>query len=318
MPKKTKLINFDKEIALSIGLNESIVLQQIKNNPQVSFLFLKDNFEFLDERELKRVLKKLLKLKLISETTKNNFSILSKRENTNEERKKIISKTYQPSKNILKEAKSLGLPDYFVKNKLPEFRLYWTDRQDKSFSWDYKFLKYLLKEWRREEEKKNKASKMKPIPKSWNPSKEALQILQLAEIDEKFVADSLPEFILYWSERKIISDSWNSKFLNHVKNQWVRYQNLISNVKKPTRINKDWQPSKDCFDVLSLAKIDKQFAQLQVPDFKLYWLETKEMRNCWNSKFIQHVKFKWKAKNGNEKNVLSRMKDHEWAINFKN
>ena len=102
MSKKTNLINFDKEIALSIGLNESIVLQQIKNNPQISFLFLKDNFEFIDERELKRVLKKLLKLKLILETNKNNFSILSKRENKNEERKQIISKTYQPSKNILK------------------------------------------------------------------------------------------------------------------------------------------------------------------------------------------------------------------------
>jgi hypothetical protein len=47
-------------------------------------------------------------------------------------------------------------------------------------------------------------------------------------------------------------------------------------------------------------------------------LETKEMRNCWNSKFIQHVKFKWKAKHGNTKNVLSRLKDHEWAVNFKN
>ena len=110
----------------------------------------------------------------------------------------------------------------------------------------------------------------------------------------------------------------NSKFLNHVKNQWVRYQNLISMVKKPTRMSKDWKPSEDCFDVLNLAKINKGFAESQIHEFKLYWLETKEMRNCWNSKFIQHVKFKWKAKHGNTKNVLSRLKDHEWAVNFKN
>ena len=51
-------------------------------------------------------------------------------------------------------------------------------------------------------------------------------------------------------------------------------------VKKPTRMSKDWEPSEDCFDVLSLAKIDKIFAESQIPEFKLYWLETKEMRNC--------------------------------------
>ena len=218
----------------------------------------------------------------------------------------------------MKEAKSLGVSQEFIQNKLPEFRSYWTDRGDKSFSWDYKFLKYLLKEWRSEEEKLNKVSKMKPIQKNWKPSKEALKILQHAEIEEKFIIDALPEFVLYWSERNTASDSWNSKFLNHVKNQWVRYKNLISMVRKPTRMDKDWRPSEDCFDVLSLAKINKSFAISQIPEFKLYWLETKEMRNCWNSKFIQHVKYKWKTKNGNVKNVLSRLKDHEWAVNFKN
>ena len=99
---------------------------------------------------------------------------------------------------------------------------------------------------------------MKPIQKNWKPSKEALQILKHAEIDEKFIVDALPEFILYWSERNTASDSWNTKFLNHIKNQWVRYQNLISMVKKPTRMHKNWEPSEDCFDVLSLAKINKE------------------------------------------------------------
>ena len=159
---------------------------------------------------------------------------------------------------------------------------------------------------------------MSPISQSWKPSKEALKILELAEIDKKFVKDALPEFVLYWSERNISSDSWNSKFLNHVKNQWIRYQNLISHVKKPTRMNVNWDPSDDCYDVLNLAKINKNFAKSQIAEFKLYWLETKEMRNCWNSKFIQHVKFKWNTKNGSSKNVLSRLKDYEWAVNFKN
>tara|TARA_B100001113_G_scaffold315090_1_gene281101 strand:- start:10531 stop:11526 length:996 start_codon:yes stop_codon:yes gene_type:complete len=318
MSKKSNSFNFDKEIALSVGLNESIVIQYLKTNSIQTFDILMTELSFFDEKELNRILKKLIKLKLVEEFSNGSFCLKSKNEGSKVERKKNISKEYLPSKNILKEAKSLGVSQEFIQNKLPEFRSYWTDRGDKSFSWDYKFLKYLLKEWRSEEEKLNKVSKMKPIQKNWKPSKEALKILQHAEIEEKFIIDALPEFVLYWSERNTASDSWNSKFLNHVKNQWVRYKNLISMVRKPTRMDKDWRPSEDCFDVLSLAKINKSFAISQIPEFKLYWLETKEMRNCWNSKFIQHVKYKWKTKNGNVKNVLSRLKDHEWAVNFKN
>ena len=318
MSKKSNSFNFDKEIASSVGLNESIVIQYLKTNSIQTFDILMTELSFFDEKELNRILKKLIKLKLIEEFSNGSFCLKSKNEGSKVERKKNISKEYLPSKNILKEAKSLGVSQEFIQNKLPEFRSYWTDRGDKSFSWDYKFLKYLLKEWRSEEEKLNKVSKMKPIQKNWKPSKEALKILQHSEIEEKFIIDALPEFVLYWSERNTASDSWNSKFLNHVKNQWVRYKNLISMVRKPTRMDKDWRPSEDCFDVLSLAKINKSFAISQIPEFKLYWLETKEMRNCWNSKFIQHVKYKWKTKNGNVKNVLSRLKDHEWAVNFKN
>ena len=47
---------------------------------------------------------------------------------------------------------------------------------------------------------------MKPIQKNWKPSIEALKILKHAEIDEKFIIDALPEFILYWSERNTASD----------------------------------------------------------------------------------------------------------------
>ena len=41
-------------------------------------------------------------------------------------------------------------------------------------------------------------------------------------------------------------------------------------------MNKDWKPSEDCFDVLSLAKINKSFAESQIPEFKLYWLRQKK------------------------------------------
>ena len=163
MSKKSNLINFDKEIASSIGLNEAIVLQVLKAEKKQDLASLIDKLSFIEEEKMLKVLKKLLKLKLIEEPSKETYFLKSKNKETIPERKQNISKGYLPSNNILKEAKSLGISEDFIRNKRPEFRTYWSDRKDKSFSWDYKFLKYLLKEWRAEEEKLNKAAKMKPM-----------------------------------------------------------------------------------------------------------------------------------------------------------
>ena len=141
MSKKSNLINFDKEIALSIGLNEAIVLQVLKAEKKQDLASLIDKLSFIENKEVHKVLKKLLKLKLIEETSRETFCLKSKSKETIPERKKNISKGYLPSNNILKEAKSLGVSEDFIRHKLPEFRAYWSDRKDKSFSWDYKFLK---------------------------------------------------------------------------------------------------------------------------------------------------------------------------------
>ena len=54
---KIQILNFDKEVASSIGLNESIVLQQIKVSSKTSLINLKNDLPFLEEKELNRILK---------------------------------------------------------------------------------------------------------------------------------------------------------------------------------------------------------------------------------------------------------------------
>ena len=34
----------------------------------------------------------------------------------------------------------------------------------------------------------------------------------------------------------------------------------------------------------------------------------------WNSKFIQHVKFKWYKNNSESSGIISRLTDKDWAI----
>ena len=60
MSKKSNFLNFDKEIASSIGLNEAIVLQILKAEKEQGFTQLRDKLSFIEEKEIQKVVKKLL------------------------------------------------------------------------------------------------------------------------------------------------------------------------------------------------------------------------------------------------------------------
>ena len=61
----------------------------------------------------------------------------------------------------------------------------------------------------------------------------------------------------------------------------------------PFKIDTDWLPNEDFYDVLTLTNIPKEFADSTLSEFILYWKETGQSHNSWNSKFLQHVKFQW-------------------------
>ena len=82
MSRKTNLLNFDKEIASSIGLYEAIVLQIFKSEKKQNLTQLLDKLSFIENKEVHKVLKKLLKLKLIEETSRETFCLKSKRKET--------------------------------------------------------------------------------------------------------------------------------------------------------------------------------------------------------------------------------------------
>ena len=44
----------------------------------------------------------------------------------------------------------------------------------------------------------------------------------------------------------------------------------------------------------------KDFANSTIAEFILYWKETGQSHNSWNSKFLQHVKFQWQKYNQNQ------------------
>ena len=217
----------------------------------------------------------------------------------------LIAPNWQPDQELLRQVAQHNIPEDFIRLQVPEFITYWRERGETSHSWGAKFLKDVLHKWRnhqtqmaRQARENNEEflnrDKDVAMHMSWRPSNDALEVLvKHANISYAFVEDTIPEFVLYWQERGEVGRTWNSKFIQHVKRQWVRYSSALENDTEPKRIPENWQPSNEVFDVLRLAEIKMDFAQKQVAEFVLFWRESNQLYASWNTKFLQHVKYHW-------------------------
>ncbi|WP_041524184.1 DnaT-like ssDNA-binding domain-containing protein [Gilvimarinus agarilyticus] len=205
-----------------------------------------------------------------------------------------IGALWQPDAELMAQIAQYNIPDYFIRQQLPEFVTYWRERGEPHHAWGSKFLKHVVRQWREHETGLFKRDQDTTVPADWRPSGDAMQLLvRNAGISQAFVEDAIPEFVLYWRERGDVGRTWNSKFIQHVKRQWARYTSALEHDTAPQRIAADWQPSRDVYDVLKLANIDLDFARKQVPEFVLFWRDSNQLNASWNTKFLQHVKHHW-------------------------
>jgi hypothetical protein len=217
----------------------------------------------------------------------------------------LIAPNWQPDQELLRRVAEHNIPESFIRQQIPEFITYWRERGEISHSWGAKFLKHVLHQWReyqtglaRQQRDEGNDFLRRDLEVAmhshWRPSRDALEVLvKHATISLAFVDDAIPEFVLYWQERGEVSRTWNSKFIQHVKRQWVRYNSALEHDSEPRRIPENWQPGADVFDVLRLANINLEFAKRQVPEFLLFWRESNQVYSSWNTKFLQHVKYHW-------------------------
>ncbi|RRJ85123.1 hypothetical protein D0544_08670 [Aestuariirhabdus litorea] len=64
--------------------------------------------------------------------------------------------------------------------------------------------------------------------------------------------------------------------------------------------------------------IPPSFTLEQLPDFKLYWLETGEARKAWQNKFKNHVIYQWKRQQSEReqnphRTTAEKLTDTSWA-----
>ncbi|MEQ8312843.1 MAG: DnaT-like ssDNA-binding domain-containing protein [Gammaproteobacteria bacterium] len=223
-----------------------------------------------------------------AEQAKPTVARLDKDESSN-----LIPLDWQPDDNWIRLCKQHSIPEDFIQSLVPEFVTYWRDRGQARFSWGNAFYKHVLKEWRHEQTRRGAHELASTMSPEWQPSQDAVDILEKSGVSAGFIEDAVPEFVLYWRERGVVHGAWNTKFIEHIRRQWAKFSASFGVDDTPRPIPEDWQPSAECYEILALAEIDADYATSKIPEFVMYWRDSKQARASWNTVFLQFIKMDW-------------------------
>ena len=225
----------------------------------------------------------------------------------------LIAADWRPDDTLLQLCAQRNIPRDFIDREVPAFVMYWRERGKVQYSWHQTFLNWIVSRWEKQRSFQGAKELEATMHQNWLPSEDAVSILEHAGISLSFIEDAVPEFVLYWRERGVANSEWNSKFIAHVRRQWVKYTHALENDTTPRPIPPDFQPGPACLDVLAMANIDIDFALAQLPEFLLYWQDRREAHGSWNTKFLQHVKFRWAQQMQPSQPLLDKLTDRSWA-----
>jgi len=165
---------------------------------------------------------------------------------------------------------------------------------------------------------RSRSDKSNILDSDWEPSREAFEVLELGGIDLDFAYLKLKEFRIYWKEKKVQKDNWNSVFINYIRKEWVQFNS--KNKGMPHTMAEDWTPSNSALDILELSEIKKDTALSYLSEFILFWKDNGAALKTWNVKFVDFVKRKeiGSYNNKNEpgkftKTFKERKSDQSWA-----
>ncbi|RMA82370.1 DnaT-like ssDNA-binding domain-containing protein [Umboniibacter marinipuniceus] len=137
-------------------------------------------------------------------------------------RKQPLNEGWIPGDDVTNILLRDGVPQSFIDDCVPEFKLYWRERGDSSSTWDSKFLQHIRRQWQSYSHNIKHDTNPQPIAPNWQPDRDVIDILAMANIPADFAASVVGEFVLYWRESQQLHRSWNSKFLQHVKHRWAQ------------------------------------------------------------------------------------------------
>lgn len=167
-----------------------------------------------------------------------------------------MSGEWFPSQDALEILVNSGISSSFIEDAVPEFVLYWRERGVVHGAWNSKFIEHIRRQWAKFSASFGRDDTPKPIPDDWKPSIDCYEILQLAEIDEDWAKTRIPEFVMYWKDSQQVKSSWNTVFLQFIKQDWARQLKQIesaeeANAKNQTIVGSSQQRVKEKFQQIA-------------------------------------------------------------------
>ncbi len=202
---------------------------------------------------------------------------------------------WQPSQATLDQLSSQGVPVAFAQRSRSRFSMYQQQHNKTNSAWDMAFYSWVKEDWDKQETPFITQDAKQPMSEQWQPQQHTSRYLRdhLGVADD-FIRGCVPEFVHKWLENGGSHSGWGTIFSKHVLEQWRFIQAGIERNPTASVIDNRWRPSADCLDFLEgKCDITRQFAEQQIPEFQLYWINRREARHSWDNVFIRHVKHNW-------------------------
>lgn len=164
---------------------------------------------------------------------------------------KAITDDWYPSADALDILEKAEINRSFIDDAVPEFVLYWRERNPKEKALNSKFIQHIRRQWTRFSSSLTHETEPQRIPVNWQPTSDVFDILKMSHIEAQFAWDLLPEFVVYWKDSNQLYKSWNTKFLQHVKYHWAKRNELNTHGQQgsnPTGRSRDRSLSDDLTD----------------------------------------------------------------------
>ncbi len=311
-------------LASSIGLENAVMVhvlaelqffrpvEQLANRPGLDFVLLGEadlarHFPFWKLADIERIRAQLIQLDMLeyephAEHDGSAWYALQRLDSpprrTSAVRRRRTSTgpippDWQPDEGWISQCRQHDIPEDFIRAQRDRFVLIWQERGESRFSWGNEFVREVLRRWREEQSAAGARERFSDMGRQWQPDAVAVEILLRDGVNDNFIKDAIPEFVLYWTEKGVMQDAWNSKFIAHVQRQWLRLRSAELDGKTPRPLAADWKPNAACLEILQMARIDEGWALQELAEFVLYWRDTGEARESWNIIFLQRMKQLW-------------------------
>jgi hypothetical protein len=137
-----------------------------------------------------------------------------------------LNDNWYPSADALEILLRSEVSRAFIDDAVPEFVLFWRERNPKEKALNSKFIQHIRRQWARYTSSLTHDTEPHRIPDNWQPTEDVFDILRLSHIDANFARELLPAFMMYWKDSNQLHKSWNTKFLQHVKYHWAKRNEL--------------------------------------------------------------------------------------------